>query len=295
MKYLKNYESFLIKESNNVEVAKDIATNLISALSKTINDDEDNALDQIKKIDSKELLDLVSDEIKQIKNMDLVSYINDEMSDVDWQYKAIFDHLKSLDPDMGSGYQENKFLQGAGKLIDVGADIAEKLKSSLKGKFDEMKKALDSSTDSVIQEVPGNKILDNVKNYFKKPVSEIKYQDINMAIDKTKISEGNAVGSCEKLLDQILGVNIFKFGFGEFFSKLVSEKTSKKNEEVIPLLGISLALLIKMIIGFIVFFIIKKINKKTNFLGTKAEVEDSVSIGMAPAVSGMKSRSTVIN
>jgi large-conductance mechanosensitive channel len=295
MKYLKNYESFLIKESNNVEVAKDIATNLISALSKTINDDEDIALEQIKKIDSKELLDLVSNEIKQIKKMDLVSYINDEMSDVDWQYKAIFDHLKSLDPDMSSGYQENKFLQGAGKLIDAGADIAEKLKSSLKGKFDEMKKALDSSTDSVLQEVPGNKILDNVKNYFKKPVSEIKYQDINMAIDKTKISEGNAVGSCEKLLDQILGVNIFKFGFGGFFSKLVSEKTSKKNEEVIPFLGISLALLIKMIIGFIVFFIVKKINKKTNFLGTKAEVEDSVSIGMAPAVSGMKSRSTVID
>jgi hypothetical protein len=113
----------LISEQNINSLATEISSKIIDALSKTFNDDEEEALKQIKRINSKELLDLVSNNIKVRKKMDLKTYLNSEMSDVDWEYKSIYNHLKSLDASMASGYKENKFLQGAGKIVDAGAKV----------------------------------------------------------------------------------------------------------------------------------------------------------------------------
>ena len=113
----------LVSEENLDATALDITTNLIDALSKTFNDDEEGALKQIKRINSTELLNKVNDLLKRKKNMDIKAYINDEMSDVDWEYKAVYDHLKTLDSSLGSGYKSNKFLQATGKVIDAGAKV----------------------------------------------------------------------------------------------------------------------------------------------------------------------------
>lgn len=147
LKYLKTFESFLLEAlSEDKEVprldgsdeynkvaqkhAKIIADDLIRALSKTWNDDEEEALAAIKRIknavlpeDYKIMLDMVSDEIKKQKNMDLPTYINSEMSDVDHEYKEIFDYFKEHHPEMAKNYKENKFLQKAGKVIDYIQDF----------------------------------------------------------------------------------------------------------------------------------------------------------------------------
>lgn len=113
----------LISEQNVDATALDITTKLVDALSKTFNDDEEEALKQIKRINNKELLDKVNQQLKKKKNMDIKAYINDEMSDVDWEYKAIYDHLKTLDATLSSGYKSNKFLRATGKVVDAGAKV----------------------------------------------------------------------------------------------------------------------------------------------------------------------------
>jgi hypothetical protein len=124
LKYLKTFESFLLEAlSEDKEMAKDISQKLIAALSKTLNDDEEEALEQIMRIESKEMLDMVSDEVKKSTKMDLPTYLNDEMSDVDVEYKNIFTWIKELDPEMAKKYKENKFLQKAGKVIDYIQDF----------------------------------------------------------------------------------------------------------------------------------------------------------------------------
>ena len=124
LKYLKTFESFLLEAlSEDKEMAKDISQKLIAALSKTLNDDEEEALEQIMRIESKEMLDMVSDEVKKSTKMDLPTYLNDEMSDVDVEYKNIFTWIKELDPEMAKKYKENKFLQKTGKVIDYIQDF----------------------------------------------------------------------------------------------------------------------------------------------------------------------------
>ena len=113
----------LVSEQNVNATALDITTKLIDALSGTFDDDEVGALNQIKRINSKELLDKVNNLLKSRKKMDIKAYINDEMSDVDWEYKAIYDHLKTLDASLASGYKENKALQVVGKGIDATAKV----------------------------------------------------------------------------------------------------------------------------------------------------------------------------
>jgi hypothetical protein len=113
----------LISEQNVDATALDITTKLVDALSKTFNDDEEEALKQIKRINNKELLDKVNQQLKKKKNMDIKAYINDEMSDIDWEYKAIYDHLKTLDATLSSGYKSNKFLRATGKVVDAGAKV----------------------------------------------------------------------------------------------------------------------------------------------------------------------------
>ena len=140
LRYLKTFESFLLEaarldgseEYNRYakKYAKILADDLISALSKTWNDDEQGALEAIKKIknavlpeDYKIMLDMVSDEVKKQKNMDLPTYINSEMSDVDHEYKEIFDYFKEHHPEMAKKYKENKFLQKTGKALDYIQDF----------------------------------------------------------------------------------------------------------------------------------------------------------------------------
>jgi hypothetical protein len=124
LKYLKTFESFLLEAlSEDKEMAKDISQKLIAALSKTLNDDEEEALEQIMRIESKEMLGMVSDEVKKSTKMDLPTYLNDEMSDVDVEYKNIFTWIKELDPEMAKKYKENKFLQKTGKVIDYIQDF----------------------------------------------------------------------------------------------------------------------------------------------------------------------------
>jgi len=121
----------LVSEQNTDATALDITTKLVNALSKTFNDDEEEALKQIKRINSKELLDKVNQQLKKKKNMDIKAYINDEMSDVDWEYKAIYDHLKKIDASLSQGYQSNKFLQATGKVVDAGAKVGGMVLSGL--------------------------------------------------------------------------------------------------------------------------------------------------------------------
>jgi hypothetical protein len=114
---------FLVSEQIVDANASDIVNKLIAALSKTFNDDETEALKQIKRINSKDLLDKVNNILKTKKNMDIKTYINSEMSDVDFEYKAIYDHLKTIDASLSKGYQSNKFLQATGKVIDTTAKV----------------------------------------------------------------------------------------------------------------------------------------------------------------------------
>jgi len=111
----------LVSEQNDNATALDISNKIIDALSKTFNDDEQEALNQVKRIKSPQVLATVNRLIKSRKKMDLKDYLNDEMSDVDWEYKAIFNHLKTIDASMASGYKENKFYQAVGKGVDVAA------------------------------------------------------------------------------------------------------------------------------------------------------------------------------
>jgi len=122
----------LVSEQNTDATALDITTKLVNALSKTFNDDEEEALKQIKRINSKELLDKVNQQLKKKKNMDIKTYINDEMSDIDWEYKAIYDHLKKIDASLSQGYQSNKFLQATGKVIDAGGIVLKGLSDAAK-------------------------------------------------------------------------------------------------------------------------------------------------------------------
>jgi len=111
----------LVSEQNDNATALDITNKLIDALSGTFDDDEQGALKQIKRITSKPILDKVNQLLKSRKNMDIKAYINDEMSDADWEYKSIYDHLKKIDAGLASGYKQNKFYQAVGKVTDTAA------------------------------------------------------------------------------------------------------------------------------------------------------------------------------
>lgn len=114
-------KSLFLEQTQNYNTAMEITNNIIAALSKTFNDDEEEALKQVKRINSIDLLNNVEKIIKQKKNMNLINYLNDEMSDVDWEYKSIYQHLQKLKKDYSKGYKENKFYQGVGKVVDAAA------------------------------------------------------------------------------------------------------------------------------------------------------------------------------
>ena len=109
----------LVSEQNTYSTAVDITNKIIDALSKTFNDDEQEALNQVKRINSADLLSNVEKVIKSKKKMSLINYLNSEMSDVDWEYKSIYNHLKNIQSSYSKGYQENKFYQSVGKGIDA--------------------------------------------------------------------------------------------------------------------------------------------------------------------------------
>lgn len=114
-------KSLFLEQTNNYNTALEITNNIIAALSKTFNDDEEEALKQVKRINNVDLLNNVEKIIKAKKGMNLINYLNDEMSDVDWEYKSIYKHLQGLKSDYSKGYKENKFYQKVGKGIDVAA------------------------------------------------------------------------------------------------------------------------------------------------------------------------------
>lgn len=114
-------KSLFLEQTNTYNTALEITNNIIAALSKTFNDDEEEALKQVKRINSVDLLNNVEKIIKSKKGMNLINYLNDEMSDVDWEYKSIYKHLQGLKTDYSKGYKENKFYQTVGKGIDVAA------------------------------------------------------------------------------------------------------------------------------------------------------------------------------
>jgi hypothetical protein len=95
-----------------------ISSNLIAALSEFWDDDEAKALSQIRRINSKTLLDKVNREIIKRKQMTLAEYINDEMSDIDSEYKSIFDHLIQYDSSYSSKYHGNEALKIVGKVAE---------------------------------------------------------------------------------------------------------------------------------------------------------------------------------
>lgn len=121
-------KTIFLEQNQVYSTAVDISNKIIDALSKTFNDDEEEALKQVKRINNVDLLNNVEKVIKSKKNMSLINYLNDEMSDVDTEYKAIYQHLQSLKSDYSKGYKENKFYQAVGTGLDglaaVGAALS---------------------------------------------------------------------------------------------------------------------------------------------------------------------------
>jgi hypothetical protein len=127
-----NIKSVFLEQSNVYQTAIDISNKIISALSKTFNDDEEEVLKQVKRINNIELLDSVERVIKSKKGMNLINYLNDEMSDVDWEYKSIYNHLKSLKSTYSKGYKENKLYQSVGKGLDTAAKVGTAISDAAK-------------------------------------------------------------------------------------------------------------------------------------------------------------------
>jgi hypothetical protein len=91
-----NKENVLIEQSVT-QLSQDITKKLINSLSQ-INDDEEEAFNQIKRINTLEILKNVDNLVKKRTGMSLKNYIDDEMSNTfDPEYRKIMDHIDTLD------------------------------------------------------------------------------------------------------------------------------------------------------------------------------------------------------
>lgn len=111
-----NKKDVVSEQINNI--SQDIARKLIEALSAWFDDDEEEALKQIRRINSKDILDGVNQAIKKVKGVSLSDYLNDEMSDIDSEYGQIFNHLVKYDSSYQYGYKGDGVLNKVGKVID---------------------------------------------------------------------------------------------------------------------------------------------------------------------------------
>jgi hypothetical protein len=117
-----NREDIIKEQIDNV--TKDIGNKLISALSNLFNDDEEEVLKQINRVNSKEVLDKLNQYIKTKKGLTLVDYINDEMSDIDSEYRDIFNHLIKYDSSYEKGYKgSNKLTKVIGTYSQSGPTV----------------------------------------------------------------------------------------------------------------------------------------------------------------------------
>ena len=95
-----NKEKILTEQrsvSPSVKISQDITKKLINALSQT-DDDEEGAFNQIKRINTLEILKNVDNLVKKRTGMSLKNYIDDEMSNTfDPEYRKIMDHIDTLD------------------------------------------------------------------------------------------------------------------------------------------------------------------------------------------------------
>ena len=111
-----NKKDVVNEQINNI--SQDIARKLIKALSGWFDDDEVEALKQIRRIDSKEILNGVNQAITKDKGVSLSDYLNDEMSDIDVEYGQIFNHLVTYDSSYQKGYKGDGVISKVGKVID---------------------------------------------------------------------------------------------------------------------------------------------------------------------------------
>jgi len=112
-----NKEHIINEQVTNIAI--NIGLKLINALSGFFDDDEEEALRQIKRVDSKEILDALNKYIKEKKGLSLIDYLNDEMSDIDSEYKSIFNHLTIYDPSYKKGYKgEGSLIKRVGGVMD---------------------------------------------------------------------------------------------------------------------------------------------------------------------------------
>jgi hypothetical protein len=157
-------------------------------------------------------------------------------------------------------------------------ELYDDAKSFLKNKFEGFVDAVDSATDAVIDEVPGNKILDNIKKFFGKDPAKLTEDDIKSALSKrinesfvdrydaadpytttkdedehmhTPVGEvkGGVVQKIGSILQTILGINILTFGvLGSFLAALIG----------VGFVSFAMSMIISLV-AFIVIHIIKKI------------------------------------
>jgi hypothetical protein len=116
-----NKENVLIEQSVT-QLSQDITKKLINSLSQT-NDDEEKAFNQIKRINTLEILKNVGNLVKKRTGMSLKNYIDDEMSNTfDPEYRKIMDHIDTLDDK--PSYRRQGFDQPKVPIpLGIGADM----------------------------------------------------------------------------------------------------------------------------------------------------------------------------
>lgn len=161
-------------------------------------------------------------------------------------------------------------------------EIYDDLKSAIGTKFSKFTEELEKATNAVIDEVPSNQLLDNIKKFFGKDLNTISEQDIKTSLSKklnessswwfsgeeydksdpytttkgedehtfTPIEEikGGILQKISSVLQTILGINLLSFGFfGTILASILGGALT---------FGMSFVL---SIVGFIVIHIIRKL------------------------------------
>ena len=161
-------------------------------------------------------------------------------------------------------------------------EIYDDLKSAIGTKFNKFTEELEKATNAVIDEVPSNQLLDNIKKFFGKDINTISEEDIKTSLSKklnessswwfsgeeydksdpytttkgedehtfTPIEEikGGMLQKISSVLQTILGINLLSFGFfGTILASILGGALT---------FGMSFVL---SIVGFIVIHIIRKL------------------------------------
>ena len=161
-------------------------------------------------------------------------------------------------------------------------EIYDDLKSAIGTKFSKFTEELEKATNAVIDEVPSNQLLDNIKKFFGKDLNTISEEDIKTSLSKklnessswwfsgeeydksdpytttkgedehtfTPIEEikGGILQKISSVLQTILGINLLSFGFfGTILASILGGALT---------FGMSFVL---SIVGFIVIHIIRKL------------------------------------